>query len=576
MNTSSPTNIVETCDILIVGAGMSGLFAAWRLLNHDPTQKIIIVDKLPRIGGRLDTTVVNIPGLDGNPYAVKDEEGGMRFVPEGQGMENLWKLLDTFTTRNNPSFGVVPFPMGSGFNRYMMRASSFTKNLNPTDPNSPPNNAMWQQLYNLTPAETAMLPPINILNKVMTEIMNQNNLTEIPNTPALWIDFRNNCTYKDDKGTKIPLNQWGFWALLRQNSPNRKALSNECIEMLSRVIGFMGPFEEYINAGDGLQIIFDFPAAAAFFTIDKGYQALPEALAADIKKLGGKIYLSEAVDSIGNQNNRNITYTTFKTIISNSTILAVPKKALKAISKNSVLIAMNQSFMTAVDSVHDMELTKVDLFFQERWWHKNKNINLSNGGNFTDLPMGTVYSFSQFPYDPSNKNDPNKAKDDAYVGPAALTLYTDFIRGNFWKEMQNIGKSYQTPLFPTNPPNSFAASTSLVNEVMRQIKLVFGLKEDDNTIPMPVLSAYRVWGQGDFGYGYHQYKINVNDLDVYLSVYNPCDNVYVCNEAWSPEQGWVEGSLLSTDLVLMIGYGLPEFTNMSKEFKDIVSSHAHS
>lgn len=52
---------------------------------------------------------------------------------------------------------------------------------------------------------------------------------------------------------------------------------------------------------------------------------------------------------------------------------------------------------------------------------------------------------------------------------------------------------------------------------MRQFKILFGLQPDDKSVPMPVLNTYRVWGSGEFGYGYHQYKINVDDAN---HVYN--------------------------------------------------------
>jgi len=75
----------HSTDVLIVGAGMSGLFAAWRLLKKKPKSKVIILEKMGQVGGRLETTFVDIKGHDGKTYQVHDEEGGMRFVPEEKG-----------------------------------------------------------------------------------------------------------------------------------------------------------------------------------------------------------------------------------------------------------------------------------------------------------------------------------------------------------------------------------------------------------------------------------------------------------------------------------------------------------
>lgn len=69
-----------TVDDLIVGAGVSGLYCAWRLLKQDPNRKIAIVERLNGTGGRLDTDIIRIDDALGNgAVTVREEEGGMRF-----------------------------------------------------------------------------------------------------------------------------------------------------------------------------------------------------------------------------------------------------------------------------------------------------------------------------------------------------------------------------------------------------------------------------------------------------------------------------------------------------------------
>lgn len=555
------TNNEDSSSILIVGGGMSGLFAAWRLLNEvSPRPQITIIEKQDQVGGRLETTFVDITGKDGEKYSVHDEDGGMRFVPEGSGMQHLWKLLNQL--KDNYSLNPVNFEMGDENNRYYLRGRSFTQK----DVISS-NNGIWSELYNLGENEQQKNPS-DILTEVMNDILEQNGWT-LPNSPGEWIKFRNTCTYKDYDGNPVIINKWGFWSLLR-----RYGLTNECIEMLSHVIGFMGPFEKYINAGEGLQILFDFPtpSKASFKTLAEGFQALPNALAEEVKKLGGTIILEETITSVTQANGGYMATGKKDNYKAEKLILAIPKKPLKALMKYSPVLSSNSSFMEAVNSVKNMELTKIGLYFNERWWHSNPNLNLRNGPNFTDLPMGSLYTFSQFPDDDK--------KDAAYNGPAAITQYTDYIRGNFWKELHNIGEMYQTSEFPVNPPGTAPASKALVEEMMKQIKLLFGLDEDDPSVPMPLLSTYRVWGQGEYDYGYHQYKINTNDMkDVYPQIYNPASNIYVCNESWSPEQGWVEGALIMSDLVMIKGFSLVPFatdniTELSSSFK--VISHQKS
>lgn len=542
-------NQTKKSDVLIIGAGMSGLFAAWRLLSNNPKLKIQIVEKLHRTGGRLQTTFIDIKGDNDDIVSIHDEEGGMRFVPKESGqMQHLWKLIGDMQAAGNP-LKPVPFIMGDGNNRYYVRGRSFTVQ---DAKNS--NQRIWSDLFTLSANEQGK-EPSDILTEVMNEILRQNNMPKDvnPKSPEEWIHFRNHCTFNDYEGIPVTINKWGFWSLLRTYG-----LSQECIEMLSHVLGFMGPFQEYINAGEGLQILFDFPkpAQTPFKTLANGFEGLSTALENEIIKMNGQIDFQINVDSLKTEGEgyfvegREVLTGNTVTYYAEKVILAIPKKPLKLLMENSPILLKNGLFKDAVNSVKNMELTKVGLYFKERWWHSNKKINLTNGPNFSDLPLGSVYTFSQYPEDDE--------KDQKYDGPAALTQYTDYIRGNFWMELQNIGEPYQTSEYPENPPNTLPASRALVNEMMIQLKLLFGLDKDEK-VPAPVLSTYRVWGDGDFGYGYHQYKINVNDEDIYPNIYKPSDNLFVCNESWSPEQGWVEGALIMSDYVLVKGFGLQAY-----------------
>ncbi len=530
----------QSCDVLIAGAGVSGLFAAWRLLEHNPRLKVVVVDKLGRVGGRLQTTHVEIRGKDGEFVPVKDEQGGMRFVPKGAGMANLWALLDEL------AIATVPFAMGTTINRMYARGVSFTRAQTP---------GIWSLLYRLLPAEQG-LNPTDILAGVMQAILDQNpgghTATEWPDTPESWITFRNTFVYDG-----VPINQWGLWSLLRTHG-----ISEEAITMIEQAIGFMGPFQRLINAGESLQILFDFPAAASFFTARDGYQSLPLALAARVTDRGGKIHLGEPVLEVALDGDETLVRTPHCTYRAGRVVLALPSKAMTALAARSPAL-QHAKHSAAVRSVAPMELTKVGLFFDRRWWNQDPQfvvpppgggasvpIGILNGPSFSDLPAGSVYCFSQYPDDPQ--------KDAQYTGPAALTVYTDFDRGSFWEEMQNLGEKYQTPEFPENPPHTLPASTALVHEIMKQVAAIFGLPPGA-PVPMPVLSTYRVWGQGEFGHGYHQYRLNIDDRQVYEHIWRAAPGIFVCNEAWSPEQGWVEGSLIATDHVLVEGFGLAPF-----------------
>ena len=66
-------NMTACDDIAIIGAGIAGSYAAWRLRNQD--KKITVYEYSNRIGGRCHT--VKFPGIQD----VHIEMGPMRFIP---------------------------------------------------------------------------------------------------------------------------------------------------------------------------------------------------------------------------------------------------------------------------------------------------------------------------------------------------------------------------------------------------------------------------------------------------------------------------------------------------------------
>ena len=49
--------IPKTADVVIVGAGMSGLYTAWRIMQEQPKTKVLILERSLRTGGRLQKEI---------------------------------------------------------------------------------------------------------------------------------------------------------------------------------------------------------------------------------------------------------------------------------------------------------------------------------------------------------------------------------------------------------------------------------------------------------------------------------------------------------------------------------------
>jgi len=144
---TNPSELTKNADVLIVGAGVAGLYCAWRLLDQKKSTNV--VDRLNRTGSRLDTDLIKIDEPDGGGGKVRDEEGGMRF---NYSVKELMALSGVLGLCKD----VVPFPMGppkdSEFGlHYFMRGQEFS-----VAQAAENNNAKWSELYHL--ADNAQEP----------------------------------------------------------------------------------------------------------------------------------------------------------------------------------------------------------------------------------------------------------------------------------------------------------------------------------------------------------------------------------------------------------------------------------
>lgn len=555
-------------DIAIIGAGISGLYCAYRLINSPKFKgkKITIYERLNRTGGRLQSDLVPIRGdhsvstegmksfFDSAKIdVVKEEQGGMRFN------YNMTELM-TLNAKLDLCDQFVPFPMSStdDTNRYCIRGHSFS-----VAEAEASGNMLWSELYNLKPEETG-LSPAQIVTNAYHRILEANDiLLDEDQTPEYWQIFRLNFKWKG-----IPMNKWTIWGLFMD-----MGYSEECIEMLTNTIGFIGPFKGLPNAGDAMQILADFPVDPTYYTFKLGFSTLPNAI---LKELDGKveIVLSTNVDSIygesdnftmhltqapeGQNSQPNVPGNTYKKVVAKEIIAAIASTGFKSLfTKSPALYTPTgdndpTKLWNAINGSLGMNLMKINFYFREAWWYNGSTgrPNIEFGPNFTDLPLNSIYPF----YSVDDLDVDHKKGTVSIISgeePAALTLYCDFTNTNFWKGLQNVGPRYSTPLQEKynkmKAQTIFPASEAVVVEARKQMGILFGV----TNVPEPVLTSYRLWnGQDDFEHAYHQWQLNVDDKESIEYLSNPFPGFYVCNEAISDMQGWVNGSLRSSNLAL--------------------------
>ena len=381
-------------------------------------------------------------------------------------------------------------------------------------------------------------PPFIFANRVL----GSNGIdpkTHYPQTPDDWQRIRLTCTYRG-----VALYEWGFWALLVDYG-----LSQECLQMIEDSMGFLAFYDQKVNAGVGFQTMGDFDKLPDYQTLRPGYETLSDALTRQVKAMGGRILLGHHVDAFDHDPadkrqllvQAHIRSGATTTFVCPKLVLALPSLPLEMLAPRCPLLRDNAQTMADIRSVTSMPLTKINLYFEERWWFDRYQV--AAGGSFTDLPMAQFYC-----YWPIAENDEK--------GPASMTIYCDFDRTTYWDELQAIGAPFAPLDGLAQPPHSQAASTFVVEQAMRQLAEFFG----DAALPAPVLSTYVRWGSPRFGDGDHSWVVGARDDAVALRLRNPIrDQVYICGEAYSDEQAWVDGALRSTENVLQGCFGLPPY-----------------
>lgn len=601
---SSDNKIPETADIIVIGAGMAGLYTTWRILEEYPTEEIFIFDKLHRTGGRLDSDLVKFE----NGETVKEEEGGMRFTFEN--MDNLMSLLLMMGIDNQ----VIPFPMDSdGNNRLYFRGESFTNSDAKED-----NYSIWERLYNLEAPERE-IDPKKIINTVFNRILDVNpDFKERPKirTPEFWQKFRLECKWKN-----VTLKEWTLWNLLSD-----MGYSNECVTLLYKLLGFNGTFMSQMNAGVAYQLLEDFPSDPQFKTLENGFSTLPNAL---VKKIGKKrIFLKtylESIDKTEGEEDYILKYTTVDknenpipgTVRAKKVILCLPHLALEKLFINSNALNKlsddkpkgngasdkpkgngasyrSRKLWNTLQTSTNQPLLKINLYYEKAWWGNNITGQppVAFGPNFSDLPLGSVYPFYSIDEEAIaaleyqnwlNNNDKQLPEDlkkkvedinnNKYGKPAALTIYCDYLNINFWKALQHNGEKFtsemQEKYEKMEPKVLFPASQAVVTEATKFFKALF----NTHYVPQPILTSARIW-QGSvafnekpseqFGYGVHQWALQADDKQVMADLVEPLENIYTCGEAYSDFQGWVEGALRSANLVLKKGFNLKPISEVYK------------
>ena len=105
------------------------------------------------------------------------------------------------------------------------------------------------------------------------------------------------------------------------------------------------------------------------------------------------------------------------------------------------------------------------------------------------------------------------------------------------------------------PRHEFQITEEMVTIANRQVAQVHNQAE----LPLPYSAVYHDWGEDPYGGGWHEWKANYRIDEILCRMRHPVPNqdIYIVGEAYSFDQGWVEGALDVAESTLEEFFKLP-------------------
>jgi uncharacterized protein with NAD-binding domain and iron-sulfur cluster len=429
-------------DVIVVGGGAAGTFAAWRLQHSKIVSRVLLLEATNRIGGRLYTE--HVPGID---YQMA-ELGGMRYFPDFHPyMKNLITRLQLETkvfqmdedNERRPWFLRNRFfqqkdmkSVGNG--AYQLREDEKSKN---------PEDVTRMYFNGLVPEEQRSKPPDQ-----MSTIFG------------------------------VPLLNYGL--------ANMFDFGNGSLEAYKYTIDAAGydPTFDNPNAASMLKELFSNSGNISVLTPVKGMGAIPIQLALNFTDSGGRIEMNNTVTEIDKCSISNgsdvyvlsaYNYATGEeaTYYSKKVILALTKSQLKRI-RWKALTTFSQTNL--LDSVVGHVASKFILAFDRPWWRQESllYLNLTKGRSISTLPTRQTYYFE--PSDPQVTNH------------SFILLYNDGKAANYWSPL--VAPVFK-PFSGMQLPSIFPVTEALVGEALKQIAVNHNTTED--IIGRPYFAAFMIW-----------------------------------------------------------------------------------
>jgi monoamine oxidase len=525
---------VDSYDVAIAGGGVSGLYAAWRLVEDAKARNaappsIVLFEADDHVGGRLLTWLPL-----GEAGGLRAEMGGMRFFEQQQ---VLWNLIAAL------GFGgdqLVPFPVDGPNLRLMLRGVS-----TPLDTPDPAAR------YLLSPKEsgkTAWDIVVGVAHEVLATpenraVLEQHLGGKQPQDREQWDAIKPYLTWRGKRLWDV-----GYWNLLSDvGSPETPAYIGDALGYYT--LASNGNAAEAVQA-----VMLDLAQNPVYKTLSAGCQALPTALAEAVESAGVPIVTGTRLVSFEVRDDGRSALTLAgpdgrRTATADRLILALPRRALELLAPSPQFdLEGDARLKQLVQSVKPTPAFKLFYLYSERWWER---LGITQGRSVSDLPIRQTYYFAPDP--PPGGGEPS---------PAGLLMvaYNDARAVDYWQGLVPpddelaLGRS---ELGDEAPPHLHKAPDGMLAHAKQQLALLHDIPVEE--IPDPDRGAFVDWGFDPFGGGWCFWSPRVDVRDAMERIKVPLGKdtrVHIVGDCYSGLQGWVEGALGATEAVLQRHLGL--------------------
>lgn len=573
MNKNTPLNTGKHPDlkieVAIIGAGTSGLYTAYRLVTDKKykASEVQIFDMNHKLGGRLESVVM--PGMN-----FWGELGGMRYLTS---QEIVTTLIEGYPlTEEDPAKRIpvlkdtmtpVAFPMGDSSKLLMYlrkdRCKQDAWNVAQDEGKKLPTRYYLNddddgfssdQLFNKIIYEVLMADPW-VAETYKDKIIKGDGIYDysFKLTSEDWDVIKPRLVYNfpNSPYDQRKVNDLGFWNLIKDQ------ISQEGYEFVANAGGYYSNTINWNSAEAFPYMVGDFSAGTIYKTIEEGYDSIAYAVANSYMDHEGACIWSEnklltftKEHSLTNTHKYQLTFLNLKTntkwnVYANTLILAMPRKSLELLDQNNFFFNINENSVlnTNIRSVIMEPAFKILMGFEYPWW---KELQIDSGHSITDLPMRQCYYFGT---DPETNNS------------MLLGSYGDMETETFWKALTDdkllfeVRAAKSASLKELHQLDDVQATKLMVDELMNQLRELHG---PDITIPEPYVTYFKDWTDEPFGAGYHAWKAGYSVEKVMPYMRKPVadERIHIIGEAYSDQQGWVEGAFCEAEKMLQEHFGM--------------------